>query len=187
MQILFERVRESACSLPTKNEEDSGYDLYLDTQAFRGLELSDIFPSDLGDYPKVKSYVVYGDALYLYPQERVLVPSGWKSRLEPPYIQIPTVSGEVLEFNTELQVRTKSGLGHKKGLVVTLGIGTVDSLYPGEIKVSLLNIGKEVICVKDNQKFAQLVPALVLRPSKKEVSNISFDGERVGGFGSTGV
>tara|TARA_R110000764_G_scaffold115003_3_gene202046 strand:+ start:171 stop:686 length:516 start_codon:yes stop_codon:yes gene_type:complete len=94
-----------------------------------------------------------------------------------------------LPDNLELQVRSRSGMAAKKGLVVANSPGTIDPGYRGEIGVILFNSTPFLNEVKKGDRIAQLVPKEVIRPKSVEVSSEEFnDGTERGssGFGSTG-
>ena len=83
----------------------------------------------------------------------------------------------------EIQIRPRSGLAAKYGIMVANAPGTVDWDYPGEIQV-LLRIPHYGILseeLKPGMRIAQATVALVMRPA-----GIPTGGDRVGGFGSTG-
>lgn len=78
----------------------------------------------------------------------------------------------------------KSGLSHKFGLKV-LG-GVIDSGYRGEIKVGLINLGKEKYTFEKGHKIAQLLIQPIAKAELVEVSDLSDSARGEGGFGSTG-
>jgi dUTP pyrophosphatase len=85
----------------------------------------------------------------------------------------------------EAQVRPRSGLASRQGLVAVLG--TIDADYRGEIMVTLINHGRESATIHHLDRVAQLVIAPVTRISWDEVETLpeTTRGER--GHGSTGV
>lgn len=88
----------------------------------------------------------------------------------------------------ELQVRPRSGLAFKKGITVLNTPGTVDSDYRGEVKIIVINLGKEDFIVKKGDRIAQGVISAINKVELKEVENIDENTARgAGGFGSTGV
>jgi dUTP pyrophosphatase len=99
---------------------------------------------------------------------------------------IPT--GIALEIPTgyEGQVRPRSGLGLKYGLTVINAPGTIDSGYRGEVRVTLLNLGKEPFQVKKGMRIAQLAIRPVPIVRFIEVDELSDTERGEGGFGSTG-
>lgn len=87
--------------------------------------------------------------------------------------------------NYEVQVRSRSGLALKHGIVVLNSPGTIDSSYRGEWKVILHNTSDVPYEIKHGDRIAQAVPASVVHAiwSTTQVLNES---QRTGGFGSTG-
>lgn len=110
----------------------------------------------------------------LNPGQRALVETGLKIALERGY---------------EAQVRSKSGLAIKHGIVVLNSPGTIDSDYRGSVGVILINHGDGSVKIQQGNKIAQLVVKPVCTQVKlKEVITFSNpDTERgEGGYGSTG-
>ena len=90
----------------------------------------------------------------------------------------------------ELQVRPRSGLAAKHGVTVLNTPGTVDSDYRGEVKVILINHGKDTFVIENGERIAQGVIANVIGKklvnfTKTETLNNTERNE--GGFGSTGT
>lgn len=82
----------------------------------------------------------------------------------------------------ELQIRARSGLAFKHGIMLTNGVGTVDADYPDEIGVLLFNSSKEPFIIQKGDRIAQITLNLVTR-----IPELPMGGTRAGGFGSTGV
>ncbi len=89
----------------------------------------------------------------------------------------------------EGQVRPRSGLALRNGIVIANAPGTIDADYRGELKVILLNLGDEPFTVEHGQRIAQLVLAKVAMLEPIEVDNLpkTETTRGSGGFGSTGV
>lgn len=87
----------------------------------------------------------------------------------------------------EGQIRSRSGLAIKKGLVVLNAPGTIDSGYRGEIRVILANHGWDTVEINPGDRIAQLVIAPVARASFEEMGKLSTSDRGENGFGSTGV
>lgn len=85
----------------------------------------------------------------------------------------------------------RSGLGHKKGLVLGQAVGTIDADYANQIFISTWNRnppGSEPIRIEPGDRIAQLVFLPILRPTFRLVEEFSATTARgLGGFGSTGV
>lgn len=87
----------------------------------------------------------------------------------------------------EVQIRPRSGLAFKHQVTVLNTPGTIDADYRGEIKVLLINHGKENFIITPGMRIAQFVFAPVIRAEfiiSKELANSQ---RGAGGFGHTGV
>jgi dUTP pyrophosphatase len=90
----------------------------------------------------------------------------------------------------EIQVRSKSGLALKQGLMVLNSPGTVDQGYTGEIKVIIFNTTNENVLIQKGQKIAQAVICPVVSGkwvNLVRVNNIEDKDRSDNGFGSTGI
>ncbi len=87
-------------------------------------------------------------------------------------------------------VLPRSGLGHRKGLVLGNLVGLIDPDYTGPILVSAWNRnapGTEPIVLQPGERFAQMLFLPILRPVLTVVDGFSAQSARgIGGFGSTG-
>ena len=100
---------------------------------------------------------------------------------------IPTGLACAIPEGFEIQVRPRSGLAAKNGITCLNTPGTIDSDYRGEIKVILINLGKEAFIVKNGDRIAQFVVAPVVRGIFETVKSLDETLRGSGGFGSTGV
>jgi dUTP pyrophosphatase len=109
--------------------------------------------------------------LVVAPGERVLVPTGLRIAVPAGY---------------EAQVRPRSGLALRHGILLPNAPGTIDSDYRGEVQVILWNAGAEPFAIARGDRIAQLVIAPVARV---ELDEVALDETRRGGggFGSTGT
>ena len=87
----------------------------------------------------------------------------------------------------EVQVRPRSGLAFKKGLTVVNAPGTIDSDYRGEVKILVINLGKEAVEIAPQDRIAQWVIQKVDQMEWVEVDGLAETARGAGGFGSTGV
>ena len=85
----------------------------------------------------------------------------------------------------EMQIRPRSGLSLRHGLVATLG--TIDADYRGEVSITLANLSDESVRVEPESRIAQAVLAPVVRARIVVVDALSETERGSGGFGSTGV
>ncbi|NLD20269.1 MAG: dUTP diphosphatase [Clostridiales bacterium] len=108
----------------------------------------------------------------ILPGKRALIPTGL-------FIEVPE--------GYEVQIRARSGLAVKYGIGLTNGVGTIDSDYRGEIKVSLINWGEEAFIVNNGDRIAQMVVAKYEKVELRKVENLSDTARGSGGFGHTGI
>ena len=120
----------------------------------------------------VRASLGAGERLLIKPGERVLVPTGLT-------MEIP--------HGFEVQVRPRSGLSFKTGLMVVNAPGTIDSDYRGEVKIILGNLGTKDEIINHGDRVAQLVLAPVTQ-AHYMISNeeLTETARGAGGFGSTG-
>ena len=114
------------------------------------------------------------EPITLNPGERGLVPAG---------IAIALPAG------FEAQVRSRSGLAIKNGLIVLNAPGTIDADYRGEIMGIMINLGSEPFTITRGMRFAQMVVAPYTKVTWSQVEDLSQDEtlRGAGGFGSTGL
>jgi len=106
----------------------------------------------------------------LEPGVSRLVPTGLSIELPPGY---------------EAQLRPRSGLALKQAITMPNAPATIDPGYRGEIKVILLNLGKEPYQIQAGDRIAQMVIARYEAVEWEEAElNDSVRG--AGGFGSSG-
>jgi dUTP pyrophosphatase len=106
------------------------------------------------------------------PGKRALIPTGLAIALPPGF---------------EMQVRPRSGLALRNGIVLPNSPGTIDEDYRGEIQVILLNAGDAPFTVERGMRIAQAVVAPVVRAEWQEVESLDDTSRNTGGFGSTGT
>lgn len=106
------------------------------------------------------------------PGQRTLIPTGLTIALPPGY---------------ELQIRPRSGLALRHGIVLPNSPGTIDEDYRGELQVIVLNTGDAPFTVERGARIAQAVLAPVVRARWHEVASLDETARGTGGFGSTGT
>ena len=87
----------------------------------------------------------------------------------------------------EAQMRPRSGLALKHGIVLPNSPGTIDADYRGEVCVILGNVGRDEFVVKRGMRIAQMVIAPVTRVEVDEVDELEPTTRGKGGFGHTGM
>jgi dUTP pyrophosphatase len=127
-------------------------------------------------YPTDSGFDLHStEEIHIDPFGRSLVPTGLHFDIPDGY---------------EIQVRSKSGLALKQGLMVLNSPGTVDQGYTGEIKVIIFNTTNQEIKIEKGQKVAQGVLSPVVCGkwiSLNKVNNIEDKDRSDKGFGSTGI
>jgi dUTP pyrophosphatase len=119
----------------------------------------------------VRAYLA--DDLIMAPGTSALVPTGL-------FFEIPE--------GYEIQVRPRSGLAFKNQVTVLNTPGTIDHDYRGELKVLLINHGKENFTVQPGMRIAQIVAAPVVRAQfVRHHEELSESTRGSKGFGSTGT
>jgi len=170
----FECILSHGASMPLRNyPTDAGLDVTI--QGYQRMvngELGDVTWFD--EQPEDEKSVV------LFPGRRLLAKTGLR-------INIPYCDTE--NYVYEIQVRPKSGLALKKGIMIVNSPGTIDSGYQGDIDIILYNSDIWEHEFKIGQKIAQLVINKVFVGDKWNVVE-KFTDKTVrgnGGFGSTGL
>ena len=142
---------------------------WLQPQAAGDLELPR-YHSELASGMDIAAAVA--EAVIIAPGEIRLIPSGFAVALPPGF---------------ELQVRPRSGLAIKHGITVVNAPGTIDADYRGEVRIGLINLGREPFTIRRGDRIAQLVLAPVCQAVLRVVPSLDSTGRGSGGFGHTGV
>ena len=87
----------------------------------------------------------------------------------------------------EAQVRPRSGLATRHAVTLINAPGTIDADYRGEVRVPLINLGREPFTVEVGMRIAQMLIAPVPRVEWREVEALPPTGRGTGGFGHTGA
>lgn len=141
IDVDFVLVRETS-KLPTYgSEEAAGMDLYADL----------------------------ADTVTLYPDQRILVPAGFKMKLPRGY---------------EACIRPRSGLSSKHK--VDAITGTLDSDYVGEVHVQLHNYSDKQLPITPGERIAQMVVGPVSRVKARLTDKLGETVRGESGFGASG-
>lgn len=111
------------------------------------------------------------EPLVLAPGERALVPAGFAM---------------AMPAELEAQIRPRSGLAFKHGITCLNTPGTIDADYRGEVKVLLINLGREPFTIERGERIAQMVFQRVPQVLLEEVDELPDTARGEGGFGHTG-
>ena len=103
------------------------------------------------------------------------------------FAMIPTGLFFEIPMGYEIQVRPRSGLAAKNGITVLNTPGSIDSDYRGELKIILINLGKEAFVVNNGERIAQIIVSPVTLADFTITDSLSDTTRGEKGFGSTGV
>ena len=126
-----------------------------------GLDLAACLPAGEAD-----------PGVVIRPGEIAIIPTGFAMAIPPGF---------------EAQVRPRSGLASKFGVTLPNAPGTIDADYRGEVKIPLINLGKEAYTITHGARIAQMVIAPVCHALVVKVDVLGQTQRGQGGFGSTGV
>ncbi|NTW69087.1 MAG: dUTP diphosphatase [Chlorobiaceae bacterium] len=112
------------------------------------------------------------EPVIIEPFTTALIPSGFALELPEGY---------------EAQLRPRSGLALRSMISLPNTPATIDADYRGEVKVILINYGREPFTVNSGDRIAQMVVAKVEKVLFEEVSELGSTARGEGGFGHTGV
>lgn len=106
--------------------------------------------------------------------------------LEPQVPQaVPTGLAIELPPGFEAQIRPRSGLALKHAITLPNSPATIDPGYRGELRVILLNMGKEAYAIHKGDRIAQMVIARY-EAVEWEEGELGESTRGTGGFGSSG-
>lgn len=119
-------------------------------------------------------YSANAQDIVLQPMERKIIPTGV-------FIELP--------IDAEAQIRPRSGLSAKKGIVAIFG--TIDSDYQGEVGIIIINLSNEPFIIERGERLAQMVcngDGGLFQADWNQVEDFSRESERgTGGFGHSGM
>jgi len=176
------------------NDDDVDYNEILDQLGVDVKELEKEFDNytpklDLG-FTKLHPDAV--EPIYNYESDSGFDLHSTEEIIVPPFGRVLVPTGISLDINDgfEVQVRSKSGLALKQGLMCLNSPGTVDNGYTGEVKAIIFNTNNEPFTITKGMKVAQAVLCPVVNGKwvnlvQKETINEKERGEN--GFGSTGI
>lgn len=132
--------------------------------------------SPIYNYPSDSGFDLHSVVdITIPPLGRALVPTGLSFDIKDGY---------------EIQVRSKSGLAIKQGLMVLNSPGTVDNGFTGEIQVIVFNTNNVEFSIPKGMKVAQAVLCPVVNGKWVELRENLVNKQKdrgENGFGSTGI
>jgi dUTP pyrophosphatase len=188
---LFEEMENIKKNLETKSNED----LYNEISEKFGIDFRKMEDDMVTSMQKVDlpyssesdldlNYNYVSDSGFdLYSTQDILI-EGFGRALIPTGVRFEIPEG------FEIQVRSKSGLALKQGLMVLNSPGTVDEGYTGEVQVIIFNTNKDQFQITKGMKIAQAVLSKCY-PGRNvtlvKVNKIENKDRGENGFGSTGI
>lgn len=113
------------------------------------------------------------EPLEINPGETSLIPTGFAIHVE--------------DTGLAAVLLPRSGLGHKKGIVLGNLVGLIDSDYQGQVYISCWNRGHESYTINPGDRIAQMVFMPVVQATFDIVDEFDESHRGEGGFGHTGV
>jgi len=101
-------------------------------------------------------------------------------------VLVPTGFAMAIPGGYEGQIRPRSGIAVKHGIGIINSPGTIDADYRGEVKIALINMGKETYRLRRGDRVAQMVIKKVYQAHLEVVEALDETERNAGGFGHTG-
>jgi dUTP pyrophosphatase len=112
------------------------------------------------------------NSIILKPQETILIPTG--------------IAIYIKDKNYAATILPRSGLGHKKGIVLGNLVGLIDSDYQGELMISCWNRSNDSYQIEPLERIAQIIFLKVEHPKFELVDDFISTHRGDKGFGSSG-
>lgn len=160
--VVFEALHDDVETPQRQTAEAAGYDL----RAYLRGRVVQVRRADSGEVTEIQC----GGTLSLAPGDVALVPTGFRARLPSGY---------------EAQIRLRSSLAFRRGLILPNAPGTIDADYPDEWLVMTKNDSNLTVTIDHGERIAQ---AVIMPFSAPEwtAGEVRRSTDRTGGLGSTG-
>lgn len=165
-EVVFERLHPDVPAPERATGRSAGYDL----RAYLAGRRVTVHRASTGEPEEVAAGQGPEASLRLRPDDRALVPTGFRARLPR---------------GVEAQIRIRSSVALERGLVLPNAPGTIDADYPDEWLVLVQNASRRDQAVVHGERIAQAVLARYETLPWRE-GRVERTTEREGGFGSTG-
>lgn len=91
-------------------------------------------------------------------------------------------------FTMELQIRPRSGLATREGLIIVNSPGTIDNGYRGEVVIGMTKITTGDYTIHSGDRVAQAVLCPIITPATTvHIEEYDYTDRGEDGFGSSGV
>lgn len=170
MNLRFKKLHQSAIIPSYATQGAACFDFYSCLYQFKAIKVF----TDTNQEEEIK---LQYDFLAIEPGDRILIPTG--------------VCADIPDGHC-IKIYSRSGISLKSGLILTNGVGVVDSDYTDEIFISMTNITEDLVILYSENRIAQgeLVPYIradISQIESDDFQTLSKKGDRTGGFGSTGA
>jgi dUTP pyrophosphatase len=160
--VIFEALHDDVVAPARQTEQAAGYDL----RAYLRRRRIQVRRADTGELGEIEA----DGSLELHPGDIALVPTGFRARLPSGF---------------EAQIRLRSSLAFRKGLILPNGPGTIDADYPDEWLVMTKNDSSRTVRLEHGERIAQAIIAPFCAP-RWTPGSVTRSTDRTGGLGSTG-
>lgn len=162
LEIVFEALHDDVDPPVRQTAHAAGYDLraYLRARTVR------VVRGATGE----EAPIAADGALRLDPGDVALVPTGFRARVPQGY---------------EAQVRMRSSMAFRRGLILPNAPGTIDADYPDEWLIMMKNDSPRPVVIEHGERIAQAVISPHVAP-EWVAGLVRPSTDRTGGFGSTG-
>lgn len=172
IEIKFKKVIEEA-DLPTLG---SNYSAGFDIKALRLLKIYKGGKEVKGEkLENIQLNFEYKGSIKMRAFERMLFDTG---------LQLASIENIPKDKNIELQIRPRSGITLKEGIICQLG--TIDADYTGNIGLIIINTTPFLATVNKGERLAQIIPNLIPSYKLSLTNNVQKTNRGSNGFGSTG-
>ena len=174
IKISLKKTIEEAEIPSFGSELSSGFDV-------KAMRILKVFKGDtevIGErFEKIQKAFEEKGSIKLRAFERVLFDTG---------LQVADIEHKIADTMIELQVRSRSGIALKQGLIVANQPGTIDEDYRGTIGVILMNSTPFLSEIKKGERIAQIVPGYVPAYKIGFIEKVTETERGNKGFGSSG-
>jgi len=170
INVKFKRLHETAIVPSYATPGSACFDFHACLYPFKAVKVYNLD----NDEEEIK---VQYNFVIVEPGDRILIPTGICSDIPDGYC---------------IKIYSRSGVSVKNGLILTNGVGIIDSDYTDEIFVSLTNVTATEVLIKTDMRIAQGELCPYINCQIEEINDDTYStlpkkGERTGGFGSTGL
>jgi dUTP pyrophosphatase len=168
--LKFKKLHETSIIPSYATEGAACFDFFACLYPFKAVKVYSV-TNELEEIKLQYNFLV------IEPGDRILIPTG--------------VCADIPEGHC-IKIYSRSGLSLKHGLLLTNGVGVIDSDYTDEIFVSMTNNSADVVILHTDNRIAQGELVTYRKTNIELVESSDFQtlpqkGNRIGGFGSTGV